>query len=143
MNLDQKESIQSSSLQSTLALGWLVLLVLFLAIVLSQLMQAAIDDDFTRFSQHPGRNGWMSSSVLILVYGLMPLLTRLLDRRWFRWLNVVLLAAATAAMMKHQAQHMLEGMTYGLNGLVDVAHHAVGVVLVFLAIRWARVCKTV
>ncbi len=140
-SLNQKKRSRSGNLQSTLAFGWLVLLVLFLAIVLSQLMQAAINDDFTRFAQHPGQSGWVTSSILIFVYGMMALLTRLLDHRWFRWLNVILLAAVTAAMMKHQVQHMLEGMTYGLTGLVDMAHHIVGVVLVVLAVRWARSVK--
>ncbi len=140
MNDDEtRQQAQQEKLQSIVALGWVVLLVLFLAIVLLPLVQAAIIDDFTRFALHPTQQEWGGICTFIFAYALMPMLTRLFNRIWFRWLNVALLVFVTVFMARHQVQHMMEGVRYGFFGLIDVAHHVVGLLLVFLAIRWARI----
>jgi hypothetical protein len=129
---------EQEKLQSILALGWAVLLILFLGIVLSQLMQAAIADDFIRFAQHPAQKGWEVSCIFIGGYGLMSVLTKMLEYVWFRWLNAALLAVVTISMLHHHVQHMMEGMIYGLTALIDLAHHAIGILMTIQAIRWAR-----
>jgi hypothetical protein len=129
---------QQKNLQHSIALGWIALAIISVMISLSSLMQAAMNTDFSDFAFHPAPRGWAVICVLFSVTMLMGVFTRIYSAVWFRWLNATLLALVTLFMLAHHLGHMAEGKVYGLFGAVDVAHHVIGFLMSFLAVRWAR-----
>lgn len=121
--------------QMIVASGWMVLLVLKLVLLVSQLLQAAIGNDFSALAQQPGPQGLIGISVMLCVHAQMSVLTRLIGKTWFRWLNVGLLALVTLFMLAHQQQSPGESQAATI---ISVAHHVIGVIITVQAVLWAR-----
>lgn len=125
-------------IQIKLALAWLTLALLLMMLFVSMLVKAGIQTDFSEFAHHPGPEGWAALCVQFVAYLAMATLTLNSDAAWVRWLNAVLLATATLFMLAHQLGHLREGMAYGLTGVIDGAHHGLGALAAWQALRWAR-----
>jgi hypothetical protein len=125
-------------LQVVVSQAWTAMLILGLAMGMSQVFQAAAKQDFSEFAAHPGPKGWGIICVATSVYAMMTVLTLLSSARWFRWLSAGLMILITLYMGAHQLQHMAQGVHYGLYGAIDLAHHAIGAIGSVCAVRWAR-----
>jgi hypothetical protein len=130
------------AIQIKLALAWLTLALLLMMLFVSMLVKAGIQTDFSEFAHHPGPEGWGALCVQFVAYLGMAALTLNSGAPWVRWLNAALLAVATLFMGAHQLGHLREGMVYGLTGLIDVAHHLLGALAAWQAVRWARHGRT-
>lgn len=125
-------------IQTKLALAWLTLAMVLVMIFVSMLIKAGIQTDFSEFAHHPGPEGWGAMCIQFVAYLAMAALTVNIDAPWVRWLNAALLTLATLFMLGHQIGHVREGMVYGLTGIIDGAHHVLGAVASWQAMRWAR-----
>jgi hypothetical protein len=125
-------------IQIKLALAWLTLALLLMMLFVSMLVKAGIQTDFSEFAHHPGPEGWAALCVQFVAYLAMAALTVNSDAAWVRWLNAALLAVATLFMLAHQVGHLREGMVYGLTVVIDGAHHVLGALAAWQALRWAR-----
>lgn len=125
-------------IQIKLAQAWLTLGLLLMMLFVSMLVKAGIQTDFGEFAHHPGPEGWAALCAQFVAYLVMAALTVNSDAPWVRWLNAALLAVATLFMLAHQVGHLREGMVYGLTGILDGAHHVLGGLAAWQALRWAR-----
>lgn len=126
------------NLPPILSQGWTVCMFLFLMMSVTQLVLAAGRNDWAEFATHPGPRAWAVLSVVVTLYAAMSMLVHLVRAGWFRWLNVALAAAATLNMMAHHLHHTLSRSgAAGWFQVFDFAHHAVGVCMTVLAVRWA------
>lgn len=125
------------ALQATLAQCWNSQLLLSLGLLSLAFMQAAIKDDFSIFMVDPGEIGWRHFCVVIPLYAVMPVLVRLYDGTWFRWLNVPLLLLTAYLPIAHQTKHILEGKLPDLAVTVEIGIVSVGILGAVLAVRWA------
>jgi hypothetical protein len=121
--------------QMIVASGWMVLLVLKLVLLVSQLLHAAIVNDFSPLATQPGPQGLIGISVMLCVHAQMSVLTRLIGRTWFRWVNVALLALVTLFIIVHQQQSAGESPAATI---ISVVHHVIGVIVTMQAVLWAR-----
>ena len=128
--------------QIRIAFGWTALAVVLMMIFVSMLVRAGIQTDFSELAPHPGPEGWGALCVQFTLYLAMAALTFSSSAAWVRWLNVLLLSGVTLFMLAHQIGHLREGMAYGLTGSIDVAHHLLGTLTAWHAIRWARAGST-
>jgi hypothetical protein len=125
-------------IQIKLALAWLTLALVLMMLFVSMLVKAGIQTDFSEFAHHPGPEGWAALCVQFVAYLAMAALTVNSGAAWVRWLNAALLAVATLFMLAHQVGHLREGMAYGLTAVIDGAHHGLGALAAWQALRWAR-----
>jgi hypothetical protein len=125
-------------IQTRLALAWAMLALVLVMIFVSMLVKAGIQTDFSEFAHHPGPEGWGALCIQFVAYLAMAALTVNTAAGWVRWLNAALLTVATLFMLGHQVGHVREGMVYGLTGIIDGAHHVLGAVASWQALRWAR-----
>lgn len=130
--------MENRDMQYKLAAGWFVLAIALLMILMSFVMKAGINTDFSDFAHHPGPEGWAFLCWQFSLYVVLGVAALYVDAAIFRWLNVLMFAAATLFMLAHQLGHMREGMVYGLTGVLDVVHHAVGALMTWQAWQWAR-----
>lgn len=125
-------------LQINVAIGWLGLTLALAMVITSTLVKAAIETDFSGIVHHPGPQGWAVFCVQFFLYVSLAVISTQISAGWFRWLNTGLLALVTLYMLAHQVGHAREGVVYGLTGMVDAAHHLIGIVSTWQALRWAR-----
>ena len=131
-----KQSIQRK--QMVIAGGWIVLLLLKLVLLVAQLLLAAINNDFSALAVQPGAQGIIGISVMLCVHAQMSVLTSLIERTWFRWLNAALLTLVTLFMIMHQQQSSAASPVVSI---VSIAHHVIGIILTVQAVLWARGAK--
>lgn len=137
------QSKKEEHLVNQIALGWLMLVVIVAVMLVMMLIQSALlDNNFKLIHEDPGPKG---SRLIIYVFGLyllMPLYTYLVDRfevRVLKWVGAVLAALALAYFSLHHASHIQFGERPDFNShVLDLAHHLVGLWLVFVSVRWAR-----
>ena len=130
---------------------------------MSAVLEQAIADQLPSVSatqlvagiQKVGRTVAAHGAVLITkhdqpAYVLMSVLTRLSQAAAFRWLNAGLMVLATALVMGHQAHGLLTGIsasglcgssTQGLFEVLRTTHHAIGILMSVLAVRWALAAR--
>lgn len=130
--------MENRDMQYKLAAGWFVLAIVLLMILMSFVMKAGINTDFSDFVHHPGPEGWAFLCWQLSSYVLLGVGVLYVDAAVFRWFNVLTFGAATLFMLAHQVGHMREGMVYGLTGVLDVVHHVVGALMTWQAWHWAR-----
>jgi hypothetical protein len=136
MTMDTKQ--QERALQVNVAIGWIALALALMMIIISAIVKAAIETDFSQFVHHPGTQGWALFCGQFFVYVVLGVAASQHAAGWFRWVNAGLLAMVTLFMVLHQIGHMREGWVYGWTALVDATHHVVGLLATLQAIRWAR-----
>ncbi len=134
---------RSSKLASVVAQCWSSQLVLLIGLLCLSLTQSAIKDDFTEFLYDPGEGGFRLFCALTPLYALMPVLVRICDRVWFRWLNCQLLFMTILLPAGHQTKHFLQGkpVDQWLVSL-DVVAALIAVVGGVAAASWARSVPT-
>ncbi len=131
-------SMKPKELQSLTAQGWVVMLILYVGMMLATIAYAAIQDNLTPLGIHPGLKEAGTASIIVFIYALMTMAVRLFSHHWFRWFNVVLLILMTLHEIVHQSGHLLQGVTVGMLGIIELGHHVIGVVTLVIAVRWAR-----
>ena len=131
--------------QQRIVTGWIVMAMTLVMASVSQLMQAAIQTDFSEFAYHPGPGGWWTTCSLFMTYGVVALAVSHVDARWFRWLACLLGFLALAFTAAHHLTHLREGFvgqTYGPFGVIHL-HHLASLVVVVQSLRWARAGRPV
>lgn len=134
---------KSIDLQQRIVVGWIVMALTLVMVSVSQLVQAAIQTDFSEFAYHPGPGGWWLTCTLFGLYGLVALLIHHVDLRWFRWLSCLLGFGALAFTAGHHVDHIKEGFTgqtFGPFGVIHL-HHIAGLLVVVQSMRWARAAR--
>jgi hypothetical protein len=127
-------------LQHRITTGWLVMALTLVMVSVSQLMQAAIQTDFSEFVYHPGPGGWWATCILFMAYGVVALAVCHGDARWFRWLGFMLGVTALGYTAGHHVTHVAEGFvgpTFGPFGVIHL-HHVASLVVCVQSFRWAR-----
>ena len=130
----------AAQLQHRITTGWLVMALTIVMASVSQLMQAAMQTDFSEFVYHPGPGGWWATCILFMAYGAVALAVSLVDARWFRWLAFVLGVAALGYTAGHHVTHVSEGFagqTFGPFGVIHL-HHVASLLVCLQSFRWAR-----
>lgn len=131
---------------SVFSQGWTALTLLLLMMI----TLVAQRNGFTAFSIPTGPVALNILSVVCAAYVLMSVLTRLSQAAAFRWLNAGLMVLATALVMGHQAHGLLTGIsasglcgssTQGLFEVLRTTHHAIGILMSVLAVRWALAAR--
>lgn len=131
---------------AVLSQGWTALTLLLLMMI----TLVAQRNGFTDFSIPTGTVALNVLSVVCATYVLMSVLTRLSQGTGFRWLNAGLTVLATALAMGHQAHGLLTGIsasgicgssTQGLFEVLRTTHHAIGILMSVLAVRWALAAR--
>lgn len=127
-------------LQAALALGWLASAGFALATAVSQLMLAAVNNDFGEFAHHPGPDDWYPVCLWLTVFLVLGVVTVLADAAWFRWGTAVLYGALALASASHTVGHLTDGdrSAYGLDLSLEIGQVALALALAGVALRWAR-----
>ncbi|HLO94161.1 MAG TPA: hypothetical protein VK195_07585 [Burkholderiaceae bacterium] len=121
-----------------IAFLWLALGLTLLMVIISTLVKAAIQTDFSEFVHHPGPRGWEVFCLQFFLYLSLATGALYLRAAWFRWLCLALFTLVGLYMLAHQLGHMAEGWRYGLTGAVDLAHHLLSALGAWQAWRWCR-----
>ena len=125
-------------LRAAVAQCWTTQLLLVFGLLVLALVDAAIRDDFVVFLYDPGTPGWRFFCVAVPLYAAMPMLVRLSERRWFRWLNTVLLGLTALLPIAHQAKHLSQGKPLDVSVTGDVTMLLMALLGVAVAQQWAR-----
>lgn len=126
-------------LRSRIAQLWLALSVIACCSLVMALARDAVANDWSGWTQEPGRAGLRANGIALAVYLLMALLVNEVAAPWFRWLSASLAALFGLAVLAHQVAHALQGgRAVDLVQAFDLLHHAASLRLVLLSRCWAR-----
>ena len=127
--------------ESVLSQGWAAWTLLLLLMIALMMQQGGFVG--------PDGAGSRALTVLAVLGTLqvfMSVLLQVLDSTWFRWANAGLVVLVTLIFAIH---HVLQHSGLALGGVcsaaaegvfhvVEAAHHALGILMCVLAVRWAR-----
>jgi hypothetical protein len=126
-------------LRSAISIGWLSMFVVLVFNTLTELMMSTMRGEATHWTQHHvGTEGLIASLALMPVYALMPILTRMVSGRWFKWVAVVLGAVIGLITVAHQLGDMLEGERVWYSHATFLVHHVLAVLVLVASVRWLR-----
>lgn len=119
--------------------GWVMMFLIFLAMFVIDLTKSAIAIDFAKWSHDPGNGGLKVLIIVMLFYAFMPVLIKMTNARWFKFVAIGLAVFFTLFFIAHQLTHIVAGdKPTGLMSLLDIAHHILGVIVIYASIGWLR-----
>ena len=86
---------KSDKLRNIVAQGWTMMLIVFLANLLVDLIKIAVEGDTTKWGDHLGMKGVQFLLVIMAIYVFMPMLVRTISATWFRYVVVGLTVLMT------------------------------------------------
>lgn len=130
---------KSDRLRAIVAQGWTIMLIVFLANIVMDLVRTSVEGTQGKWVEHMGIGGVQFVLVLMAVYAVMPVLVAAISARWFRWTVVGISALITLFVGAHEASHLVANdKPFGLLHALDITHHLVGIGVIVASSMWAR-----
>jgi hypothetical protein len=130
---------QEPSTAHFIAQGWVMMFLVFIAVLMMEFVTASVADDLSIFRNPDGQRMLRVVIFVVMLHALMPLLVWKLDAAWFRWTVLCITGVFTVAMIGHQWIHVLrDDRPVGLLNLLDITHHVLGLWVTTAAWRWVR-----
>jgi hypothetical protein len=128
------------SLRLNIAIGWIMMFFVLLAMFVVDLAKSAINENFENWSQDMNEGGLMIMLVIMCIYIFIPMLTLVINAKWYRGFVIGITAFITLFFIAHEIAHMLTGdMPFGLRHILDFSHHILGVWVTIAAVKWSKI----
>jgi len=132
--------------QGLVVQGWSGMLVLLLAMFITDLVEYAMRGEYRELSHllaaDPGVAGLWVLTALICLNVVAQMAVRAVHRRGCRRRVFGFTLAYVLFFAIHQAVHLAGGDGFDLHFLLDLAHHVVGLWACWAAWRWVRLADT-
>ncbi|MBI3898662.1 MAG: hypothetical protein HY308_10250 [Gammaproteobacteria bacterium] len=133
---------EHESTEKLIAQGWTMMFLAVLSIFLTEIMMIVAAIDLTPWQLLLLKKKFFDMrgplALLLALYVFAPMLALTVKGYWFRWAAVGLTVGFTLIVGAHNVRHLLLGDKPLVLYLPDFAHHALGVWVTLIAIRWAR-----
>ncbi|MEE8056392.1 MAG: hypothetical protein V3T17_00955 [Pseudomonadales bacterium] len=134
-----KDNQQRIDLRSLIAQGWTTMFLLFAANLVMDLARCQVMDTCRPWAEHLGQGGLVVVTIVMMIYGVVPMLVRCVNLRFFRYVVVFQSIAVTLFYFVHEMTHLMAGdKPFGISHGLDILHHVIGVSVIVASILWAR-----
>lgn len=129
-------------LAQILAQGWNAMFAVYIANLVLDLIRCNVMNSCGAWSAHIGPGGLVVISIVMFIYVLVPIAVRTYSAHWFRYTVIGITAFMTLFYIAHELTHLLAGdKPFGIAHILDLTHHVIGVSMIVVAAKWARLSK--
>jgi hypothetical protein len=136
-NLDQQLNTQLLA-RNIISKGWSGMLFLLFFMMLSDLVNCGMNNDFSLLTKDPGISGLWFIAIMTMVNVCVQIAIQTFDNRIFRWVVFGLTVVYTLLFVAHQAIHIAAGEGIDIHFFLDLTHHILGVWAAVFAYKWAK-----
>jgi hypothetical protein len=140
--MDKEMKNDNLKVRSIIIKGWSGMLFLLLLMMITDLVECGMKNDFTLLLRDPGISGLNFIVIMTVTNVLVQIALLTFENKKFKWFVFVLTLLYTLVFIGHQANHLIAGEGIDIHFFLDLTHHLLGIWATIFAFRWTQIKTT-
>jgi hypothetical protein len=124
--------------RSIISKCWNGMLLLLLFMMITDIVECGMRNDFTFLIQDPGKNGLWFIVVMTITNVCMQVSIQTFESKIFRWFVFGATLLYTLLFVLHRVIHLISGEGFDYHFYLDATHHLMGAWAAIFAFKWAK-----
>lgn len=124
--------------RNIIAKGWSGMLFLLFLMMITDIVECGIKNDFSFLTKDPGSKGLWFIVIMTIINVSIQILVQTFESKKFRWFVFSLTLLYTLFFIGHQVVHLVMGEGIDIHFFLDITHHLLGIWAVIFAYKWAK-----
>lgn len=129
---------KTAQFRSIISKCWNGMLLLLLLMMITDIVECGMRNDFTFLTQDPGNNGLWFIVVMAITNICMQVSVQTFESKIFIWFVFGATLLYTLLFVMHQIIHLISGEGVDYHFYLDITHHLMGVWAAIFAFKWAK-----
>jgi hypothetical protein len=124
--------------RNIIAKGWSGMLFLLFLMMIADIVECGIKNDFSFLTKDPGSKGLWFIVIMTIINVSIQISVQTFESKKFRWFVFSLTLLYTLFFIGHQVVHLVMGEGIDIHFFLDITHHLLGIWAVIFAYKWAK-----
>ena len=130
--------VNNIKIRSVITKGWSGMLFVLLLMMITDLIECGMKNDFSLLLKDPGISGLYLIVIMAITNVIVQISVFTFENKIFKWTVFVLSMLYTLLFVAHQVDHLMAGEGIDMHFFLDITHHLLGIWTTIYAYKWAR-----